>query len=313
MHYPLRSLCAFMIVFTTFAITRISPAAEPFSPVPKPAESFEAGMLHVDKFGAGGQTLVLIPGLAGGAWVWYDTIAHFSPTATLYVITLPGFDGHPATDEKDLIAGFTRDAWAMLAARKIERPVVIGHSLGGTLAIRLAEEHPQRLAGVVAVDGLPVFPMLAGAAAQQREAMAAQIAGVYASYSKDAALAAQRDFMSAMGTNKSELVEPVARLQARSDPKAMGAWLREILTTDLRPNLAKATVPILEIMPHDPADANRPPATTQEQKLALYKSLLADAPKATVVAVAPARHFVMLDQPELFYKAVEQFLSSLHQ
>jgi pimeloyl-ACP methyl ester carboxylesterase len=88
----------------------------------------------------------------------------------------------------------------------------------------------------------------------------------------------------------------------------VAAWMREDLTTDLRPDLAKVTIPFLEIMPYQPN-----PTPTQAQTLAFYKSLVAPAPKATVVAVAPSRHFVMLDQPEAFYKVITQFLSSIHQ
>jgi pimeloyl-ACP methyl ester carboxylesterase len=207
-----------LIAIATFAVTGAAPAAAPFSSPPTPAESFDAGTLHVDKFGAGPQPLVLIPGLGGGPWVWYDTIATLSPTHTLYVITLPGFDGRPATTERPLFASFARDFWALLADHKIDKPVVIGHSLGGTLAIALAAEHPDRLSAIVAADGLPVFPMLAAATPQRREASAAQMANAFESFSDADALAANRNYMTTIGTNKPELVEPAARLQSRSDP-----------------------------------------------------------------------------------------------
>jgi pimeloyl-ACP methyl ester carboxylesterase len=304
-----RSLRVALMAFASIAAA----GAAPFSPAPTPAESFEVGTLHVDKFGSGAQALVLIPGLGGGPWVWYDTIAKFSPNHTLYVITLPGFDGRPAAEEKSLFAAFRRDFWAMLEAKKIQNPVVIGHSLGGTLAIALAEEHPERLAGIVAADGLPVFPMLANATAAQRQAMAGQMAGTFAAFSPEELLAAQKRYMNTIGTNKPELVEPVARLQARSDPKAMAEWMREDLSDDLRSDLGKITIPLLEIMPYDPGDGKQPPMYTREQTLDFYKSLVAGAPKASVVAIAPARHFVMLDQPEAFYQAVTRFLDSLHQ
>ena len=64
-------------------------------------------------------------------------------------------------------------------------------------------------------------------------------------------------------------------------------------------------------MPHDPADAKQPMGQTQEQKLKLYTSLVDGAPKASVVVITPARHFVMLDQPEPFYKAVSESLASI--
>jgi len=300
------------VAFTLSLAAAKTPAAEPFSPAPAPLESFDARTLHVDKFGSGAQTLVLIPGLVSGPWVWYDTIKKFAPTYTIYAITLPGFDGRPATNEKPLFTVFARDFWAMLAAHKIQNPIVIGHSLGGTLAIALAEEHPERLSGIIAVDGLPVFPTLAYANSEQREAMASEMTKNLDSSTKEDELAGQKNYMSTIGTNKPELVEPAARLLSRSDPKAIAAWMREDLANDLRPNLSKITTPFLEIMPYDPADAKPPFAYTQEQTLAFYKSILAGAPKAIVVTVAPSRHFVMLDQPDAFYKAVADFLSSIH-
>jgi hypothetical protein len=60
----------------------------------------------VDKFGGDGgkQTLILIPGLGSGPWVVGSTrSAKFSPANTIYVLTLPGFDGRPATDDKQAI------------------------------------------------------------------------------------------------------------------------------------------------------------------------------------------------------------------
>ncbi len=253
----------------------------------------------------------MIPGLASGAWAWYQTIAKFSPDNTIYVVTLPGFDGRAVAGEKSLFSAFTRDFWAMLDTKKIRMPVVIGHSLGGTLAIALAEEHPERLSGIIAADGLPVFPTLANATPEQREATAAQMADNYAAFSKADELAANKSYMQTIGTNKPELVEPTAQLEAKSDPKAVAAWLKEDLACDLRPALHKITIPFLEIMPFQPADSTQPMAYTQEQTLAFYKSLIAGAPKATVVAISPSRHFVMLDQPQAFQNAVAEFLTRL--
>jgi pimeloyl-ACP methyl ester carboxylesterase len=310
MHSRITRNC--LIASTIIAVTAFTAAAtEPFSPAPKPDESFDAGMLHVDRFGTGKRAMILIPGLGSGPWVWFETIGKFSPSHTIYVLTLPGFDGRPATDEKQLFAGFSRDLWAMLDARKIDKPIVIGHSLGGALAIALATEHPDRLSGIIAVDGLPVFPMLARATPEQREAAARQMAGMFASMSADASFAAQKGYMNTVGTNKPELVEPIAKLQARSDPKAMGAWMQELLMRDGRPDLKQITIPFVEIMPHDPADANGPTGLTREQKLALYKSLVEGAPRGSVAVVSPARHFVMLDQPEAFYKEISEFVSSI--
>lgn len=291
-------------------------AAAPLGSPPTAVASFDAGILHVDTYGRGPQSIVLIPGLASGPWSWYGTIDHLlagsgGATYTIYALTLPGFDGRAATAKTPLFDAFSTDFWALLDAKNIVKPAVIGHSLGGTLAIALAEQHPERLAGIMAVDGLPVFPLLATATPEKRAAAGAQLAAMYASMDAAKAFASNQAYMASVGTNKPELVDPVAQLQAKSDPAAVGAWAQADLSTDLRPNLKAISIPFVEIMPYNPADAKPPAAYTQEQVLAFYQSLIAGAPKGSVVAIAPSRHFAMLDQPDAFYGAVTQFLASL--
>lgn len=283
-------------------------AATPFPELPKPTDSFTAGTLHVDQFGAGPQPLLLIPGLACGPWVWADTITRLAPTHTLYVLTLPGFDGHPATPQSPLFATVTKDVWQLLADRKIQKPVLIGHSLGGTLGFALAAEHPDRLSALIALDGLPVFPTLANTPPDQRTQLAAQMAKTTAALSPADFLVSQTAYMRTTGTNRPDLIDPAAKHLAKSDPAAVAAWIKEDLATDLRPSLKNITLPILELMPYDPADKS---PYTQDQTLTFYQSLLAGAPKATVLPLTPARRFAMLDQPDAFHKALTDFLSTL--
>jgi pimeloyl-ACP methyl ester carboxylesterase len=310
--YALRIALGFVLALATFAPA----AASPFGTAPVKVASFESGTLHVDTYGHGPKNVILIPGLASGPWSWYGTIDHLTAgdgvdKYTIYALTLPGFDGQPATKKTPLFDTFSSDFWALLEAKQIAKPVVIGHSLGGTLAIALAEQHPERLAGIVAVDGLPVFPMLASATADKREAVAAQMAAMYASMDSAKELAGEKAYMASVGTNKPELVDSTAALEAKSDPKAVGAWAQADLESDLRPGLAKITVPFVEIMPYDPADQKPPTNYTQDQVKQFYQQLIAAAPKGSVVAIAPSRHFAMLDQPDAFYAAITQFLGSL--
>ncbi len=91
--------------------------------------------------------MILIPGLASGPWSWYGTIAHFQPQYTIYSLTLPGFDGRPATTKTPLFDTFASDFTALLDQRKIDKPIVMGHSLGGTLAIMLGEQDAESAQG----------------------------------------------------------------------------------------------------------------------------------------------------------------------
>lgn len=309
------TICAFAFTFTITFTQRTAVSAAPLAPAPAVAESFDVGTLHVDRYGSGKPAMVLIPGLGSGPWSWYGTIAHFEPQYTIYSLTLPGFDGRPATTKTPLFATFASDFNALLDRRKIDKPIVMGHSLGGTLAIMLGEREPNRLGAIIAVDGLPIFPPFATMTAEQRTTAAAQAAASIASADPAASLAYNKHYMSTVGTIDPALVDPTAALEAKSDPKAVAAWFGEDASTDLRPDLAKITIPFLEIMPYYASDhtgsAQKVMQYTQTQSVAFYQSLLAGAPQAHVVAIPDARHFAMLDQPTAFYAAVEKFTATL--
>ena len=76
-----------------------------------------------------------------------------------------GESGRPAGEYAP--ADFTADALAVLDALKIERAVVVGHSMGGLHSINLAARHPERVRALVIVDASP-DPLPAGAERAQR-------------------------------------------------------------------------------------------------------------------------------------------------
>jgi pimeloyl-ACP methyl ester carboxylesterase len=304
----LRVLIALTIILASAAPLR----AAQLPPAPAATETFTIGSLHVQKYGSGAQTLILIPGLGCGPWVWNGTIAHFAPNYTIYALTLPGFDGNPYTAKPSLFDAFANDFWALLASRTIDRPVLVGHSLGGTLGLYLAEQHADRLRAVAALDGMPVFPPFAAMSSAQRMVVANQAAAETDALTPLQQRTSAIGYMKTVGVLDSALATQTGTLEAKSDPHAFAQWLREDGGNDLRPNLAKITIPLLEISPYNAPDFSQPPMQfSEDQKLQFYRSLLSGAPKAQVVTISPARHFAMLDQPDKFYALLTQFLTTL--
>ena len=295
-------LAAALSIATLFTIAPAS--ASTLAPLPTAVRSFDAGSLHVDVYGNGAQALIFIPGLSSGPWSWSEQIAHFSSSYTIYSLTLTGFDGRPFVASPDLFAIFSSDFWAMLDAQKISRPVVIGHSLGGTLSIALAEQHPERLRGAIALDGLPVYPLLAQASDAERVAQAQKMSASIANDSHDQLLAYDIKYMKAASVDQT-LAQTLAENSAKSDPKAVAAWGAADVSADLRPQLKAATTPILELMPY-----SKPSPYTEDQTQAFYAMLFAGAPNAKVVPIDGARHFAMIDQPAAVDAAITQFLRS---
>jgi pimeloyl-ACP methyl ester carboxylesterase len=294
-----------------FAVSPLAARAAALPPDPPKAESFDVGMLHVDRYGSG-DPLVLVPGLASGAWTWNGVIPHLAAKHSVYAVTVAGFAGRPAAGQPTF-AALENDLTALLDQRHLVKPVLVGHSLGGTFGFDYAETHPDRLRALVAVDGLPVFPGMAQLTQQQREAAGAQMAASIKAATHDQFVAYENSFFSTAAVSDAALAAQLAALSAQSDPATVAAWLQVDLGSDLRPNLGKIAVPVLEIAPYSPTEGDATAAVhyTEPEKTAFYRALLAGTPKLDLVTIAPARHFVMLDQPERFEKALDDFFARI--
>ena len=306
--HSLRCVLSWLSLSLIFMVGTAALAAQPA------AMSATVGTLQVQRSGSHGSSVILIPGLQGGPWVWQQTIAQLQKDHVVYAVTLAGFDGVPAPasskDGSGLMDRADASLLQLIQQQKIDKPVLVGHSLGGTLALRFASEHAALLAGVVAVDGLPIFPGTERASVEQRQAMAAQMqqqmGGVTPEQFKAQALA----YMQKIGLVDQKLAAQYAPMNARSDIKASAQYMAEDLAFDGRAGLKNASVPILEISPYNAPDFSAPPMVMSEaQKTAYYESLLANAPNAKVVSISPSRHFVMLDQPVKFQQVLDGFLA----
>jgi pimeloyl-ACP methyl ester carboxylesterase len=103
-----------------------------------------------------GPPLLLIHGLGDSSRSWEELISYLSQNYTVYAPDLPGF----GTSEKPPIEYspelFTAFIEAFLDALGLERVAIVGNSLGGLIALRLAFAQPERVAalGLIASAGL---------------------------------------------------------------------------------------------------------------------------------------------------------------
>jgi len=304
-------LFALLVASAAPAFAADAPAApNRFAATIAPAERFEVQGMLVERHGSGPQPMILIPGLSTGGWVWQDTVREFAGSHTVYVVTLPGFDGHPAVDGKpfDAAKGALKE---LIAARRLVKPVLVGHSLGGMLAIALAEELPGQVGGAVSIDGLPVMPRTEDLPPEQRPAMAESMRQRMAASTPAAFAEQQRQYMRAIGTTDMGKADDLARLTSRSDPAAVGAWVGAVLALDLRPGLAKIQAPVLVFAPFYGPDSAALGGISSADKVAYYRELMTGTPKLDVAPIDNARHFAMIDQPGAVHDALRRFMKTL--
>ena len=220
-----------------------------------------------------GRPVILIPGLGCPGSVWDDTVRHLHAQA--HVVTLAGFAGTPAIAEPVFAA-----ARAQLAAyaRTLDHPVIIGHSLGGMLALAIAADAPT--GPVIVVDSAANLGFAPAAARQMRD-------DVMRDFDRNV-----RDFFAGMAVHEDRLA-PVIDAVLRSDHRAFGEAMLDVFTADVRPDLKRIHVPVLVVLA---ADTPRSLIEAQLGKL------------ATIVVVPNTKHFVMLDDPDAFFTAIDRFL-----
>lgn len=320
---PLLCLLAFWLAPITAQAAASAPSApastcQRVTPLPQAAETFTVGTLRVQRYGDHGRPVILIPGLGSGSWVWAEAVRHLRNTHVVYALTLAGFNGLPLpAQQTGLIDQADASLLKLIQSQDIDHPVLIGHSLGGTLALRFVGEHSDLLGGVVAVDGLPVFPGADELTPEQRHARAQQLKQRMVSVTPAQFKARQLRYMQYTGVLDPAAAACYAKLNARSDPVAMAQYAAEDYASDFRSGLQNAAVPILEISPYYAPDFKKAAkysdhaVMTAKAKADYYRKLLADAPQAKVLTISPARHFVMLDQPQKFMRVLDTFLSGL--
>ena len=252
-----------------------------------------------------GPPVILIPGLSSPRDVWDGVLPQLAKGHRVYLVQVRGFaGGDPGANLKPgILDGIVADLDKFITRNKFEKPVIIGHSMGGLVAMMLAKAHPGDVGKLMIVDTLPYIGdiFVPGATVTQIEPRAKTLRDAQiASYGKPADASAAEATATALA-RKPESRALLMKWIEQADPRVSGQAMYEDMTTDLRPVMADIATPITLVYPW----SDKLP---KERADAFYRAAYADAPNVTFVPVGDAAHFVMLDQPAAFAQAVDAFL-----
>jgi pimeloyl-ACP methyl ester carboxylesterase len=114
--------------------------------------------LRYDEAGSGDPPIILIHGWCCDRTYWREQVPHLAKDHRVVALDLRGHGGSEKPDQDYTIAGFVDDLEWFIRDRGLVQPVVVGHSMGGTIALNLARRHPEIARGIVMVDS-PVAPL----------------------------------------------------------------------------------------------------------------------------------------------------------
>jgi pimeloyl-ACP methyl ester carboxylesterase len=144
------------------ASTLTPPPAAAAGPVPAGAAAPTRFSVTVE---GEGPDLILIPGLMSGRAVWDGAVASLGGRYRVHRVQLSGFAGEQARGNAEgaILPGVVEELDSYIRAKKLVRPAVAGHSMGGLLAMMLAARHPDSVGRVLVVDALPFYSLMFGA------------------------------------------------------------------------------------------------------------------------------------------------------
>ena len=254
--------------------------------------------IQIEKSGQG-EPIVFLPGFTTPGSVWDNTIENLNGDYTAYKISYAGFNGIAPIDTP-WYATVKNAINNWLEEQNLTDVTIIGHSMGGTLAIDLAAESSQRIKGIVLVDAIPCM----------REVMMPNVPAEHITYDnpynnqllnmnedefrKSATMICQNMTMD------SSKIEQLISWSMNADRKTYVYGYTDLLKLDQRSVLSKINTHVLILGAGFPS---------VELVNTTYQNQFANLSSKTIRISAESKHFIMFDQPEWFYENINSFLS----
>lgn len=251
-----------------------------------------------------GEPMILIPGLGSPGAVWDSAVAHFSARYRCIVINIAGFAGQ-AHVSGELLTRLKDELAAYIVAHDLKKPVVVGHSLGGFLALRLAAERPDLVGPLVVVDTLPALGamQMPDATPEQLQAMAARMRTGMLQSPEATREEGMRRSVASMVTGPQDR-ERVVEWGLASDRRTVIEAMHDIMAADLREEVSQIRSRTLVLGTWIAYKDVAPRATIE----AAFRSQFSKLQGVDIEMSDTARHFVMLDDPRWMFARMDEFL-----
>ena len=273
--------------------------------LPAHATEFKSDRVSITSEGAG-KDVILIPGMGSSPRVWREMVKAV-PGYRYHLVQVNGFAGVApgANTEGAVAAPVAREIARYIAVNQLDKPAVIGHSMGGTMGLMLAGRHPDAVSKMMVVDMMPFLGAMFGPAGTTAESVKPIADGMLAHMrSADPVARVARTTATITGMVDNAAMRPAALDDSlKSDPDVTARSMHELIVTDLRPELSKISVPttVLYVTP-------KGTGLTDAQLDTAYKAAYAPLKGVRLKRIAASAHFIMWDQSAQFQAEVKDFL-----
>jgi pimeloyl-ACP methyl ester carboxylesterase len=249
-----------------------------------------AGMtlpLHTDSRGAGGMPVLFAHSFAGDVSHWSATLEHLKRQRRVVAFDFSGHGRSPGAVGFYSIAELAKDIGAAADAEQLDQFVLVGHSLGAAVAAEYAGAHADRVKALILVDAPPAPGSIPPD----------QIRQLHAAVAKDPFAVIEQFWNQQMLIDTRAEVKQKLLAGLRAMTRKAAVELTDTsLDYDARPALLRYAGPKFAIV-----------TARNDTPLSLHQAV----PGFRHVVVRGTGHWIQLDKPDEFHKALDGFLIAL--
>lgn len=251
----------------------------------------DRGVVHYETHGRG-QPVILLHGWLESWDHWLSTMESLGSRHKTYALDFWGFGESGKQGESFTVRDYVEMVNQFMERLGIEQAPIVGHSMGGTVSLSVALDHPERVQKVVVVgspivgDGLSLFLRLSA-----RRSLASLFYQIFPLSARLLSPIYARDWKTWYKMFERDL--------SRTTLESFYYSIASLRQTDLRPRLEEIKVPMMGIY----GRVDRIVSPKQG------KVLSQGAPQADIRYFKNSGHFPMLDEPQRFYQTLEEFLN----
>lgn len=252
----------------------------------------DQGIVHYEVIGRG-RPVILLHGWLGSWGLWQETMAYLGRYYRTYALDFWGFGESGKKRATYDVQDFVGLVDQFMEQLGIACAPLVGHSMGGTVSLLVAMQHPERVRKVVVI-GSPVYG--------SSLALPLKLAGrrwiatllFHSMWAFRPGLRAASPFI----CRDSRFPAMMDRDLTRTTVESFLLSIASLRRTDLRPGLDQIDIPVMGMY------GDRDNIVDPSQ----WQPLLRGVPHANIVRWEKAQHFVMLDAPQDFMDKLKAFL-----